>query len=639
MLVGTAGHVDHGKSALVRALTGVDTDTLPEEKRRGITLEPGFAPLRLPSGRTVGLVDVPGHARFVKAMAAGAGGVDVALLVVAADEGVMPQTREHLDICALLGVRRGVLVVTKADLLPGLGDGWLSLLEADLRALTAGTFLDGAPLVAVSAKTGEGLGALGEALEAAVADADADAGDAGWRSASGPFFMAIDRAFSVKGFGLVVTGTVLSGRLEADAAVSLLPGRPGPWRVRGLQTHGAAVARVVAGQRAAINLPELEVAHVHRGMALTLAGQLAETRALDVEVQLLPSARALPRRARRLVTLGTAQVEAVVRLLSDGPLAPGEAAKAQLRFAGPVAALPGQRFILREAGAAQGTIGGGRVLTLDAPKRRRDGRAALEVLASGGLEARVAVLVAEAGHRGLTRDELFVHTAAGAQALEQALDAATARRDLLLVDRESRRYLSARVFARLEARALEALEAFHRQTPEADGMPREELRQRLDVPHAKTFGRLLARLLDAGQLEAHDEWLRLPGRGRAWEAESARLLDEAAAMLANAALAPPTVDVLAHRLKVDEARALTLLQALTREGRAVRAKDLFFDAPAVAALEATLRAHLAAHGDIDTQRFKELTGQSRKYAIPLAEYFDREKVTLRVGERRVLRRG
>ncbi len=261
MIIGTAGHVDHGKTSLVKALTGIDTDRLPEEKRRGITLELGFAHLDL-NGTRVGVVDVPGHERFVRAMAAGAGGVDLAMLVVAADEGVMPQTREHVDICQLLGVKTGLIVVTKSDLLPTLGEGWLELLTQDLRALTKGTFLEEAPVLPVSAKTGEGL----EALKAAIA-ANLSAGPVA-RPAEGPVFLPIDGVFTVKGFGAVVTGTLLSGRLERDAQVSLVPGLDGPFRARTLQVHGAAVESTAAGQRVAVNVPGIETGQVSRGMAL-----------------------------------------------------------------------------------------------------------------------------------------------------------------------------------------------------------------------------------------------------------------------------------------------------------------------------------------------------------------------------------
>jgi selenocysteine-specific elongation factor len=637
VIVGTAGHVDHGKTSLVKALTGIDTDRLPEEKRRGITLELGFAHLDLPGGRRVGVVDVPGHERFVKAMAAGAGGVDLALLVVAADEGVMPQTREHVDICSLLGVRRGVLVVSKADLLPGLGEGWLELLEGELRALCAGTFLEGAPLVAVSAKTGEGL----DALKAEVArQADALEREQG-RAVDGPLFVPVDRAFTVKGFGCVVTGTLLSGRLGVDDEVSLLPGLPGPLRVRGLQQHGRAVDKVSAGERVAVNLAGVETHEVHRGMALVRAGELEATKALDVELTLLPSVECpLPRRSRQLVTVGTAQSEAVVKLLDVDGLEPGASCFAQLRLAEPVAAMPQLRLILRGTRAVPGrgaTLGGGRVLVLNPPRRRKGAAASLAELAAAQVDERAVWLAAQTGSRGLTDKELFARASASPKELARALETSAARGKLVLVDKEQRRFLAASVLGALQQRVLATLGRFHDERPEADGMPREELRQKLGVPAEKTFSRVLAPLLEARALEAEKELVRLPGRGRAFTEAAAALRREVLAALSAAALQPPLVADLAARLKVPEARLVQVLTGLAADAQVVRAGELFFDAAAIAGLEQRLVAFLTEHPSISTQQFKDLTGLSRKFLIPLAELFDARKVTLRVGDARVLR--
>ncbi|MEW5741283.1 MAG: SelB C-terminal domain-containing protein, partial [Myxococcota bacterium] len=465
---------------------------------------------------------------------------------------------------------------------------------------------------------------------------------AAWRSADGPLFLPVDRAFTLKGFGVVVTGTLLSGRLKASEEVGLLPGLPGPLRVRSLQVHGRGVEAAAAGERVAVNLPDLEVAQVHRGMALVRTGELQEVKALDVQLSLLPSVEApLARRTRRLVTLGTVQVEAVVRLLDVDALRPGERCFAQLRFAAPVAALPGQRFILRGTQVVAGrgaTVGGGRVLTLNPPRRRRAVAGKLEAFAAGGLEERITFLLTEAGYAGLTASELFARASGSAKALERALEALAARQQVVLVEKEARRYLARGVFEGLQARALAQLERFHRDSPEKDGMPREELKQRLGVPNEKSSQRLLQALAEAKRVDATAELVRLPGRGRAFDVAAKALKEAVAKALAAGGLAPPLVGDLAHRLKADEARVLELLRVLEAEGAVVRAGELFFDAPAVKGLEQKLRAHLAAHERITTQDFKELTGQSRKFAIPLAEYFDREKVTLRVGEVRVARK-
>lgn len=640
MIVGTAGHVDHGKTSLVKALTGVDTDRLPEEKRRGITLELGFAHLALPSGRTVGVIDVPGHERFVKAMAAGAGGVDVALLVVAADEGVMPQTREHVDICTLLGVRRGVLVITKSDLLPGLGDGWLELLETDLRALVDGTPFEGARLMPVSARTGEGLPALVQEIAQLVTALDAEPDTA--RGADAPLFLPLDRAFSAKGFGLVVTGTLWSGRLTTDDTVSLLPDLPGPFRVRSLQVHGAGATSVLSGSRVAVNLPELSVEQVHRGLALTRAGELPATKVLDVELSLLPSVdKPLGRRTRQLVTLGTAQVEAVVRLVDVDALRPGEKCFAQLRLAAPVAALPGQRFILRGTRVVEGrgaTIAGGRVLLVNPPRRRAGAAQKLQRFAEAPLEERLRLVLTEAGYAGLDTAGLFARAQASQKEVHKALERGSARGEVVLIEKDARRYVAAEVLKALEARALARLDAFHAAQRERSGMPREELRQRLGEPPEKVFARVLQALIETKKVELRDELVGLPGRGRAFTEAVTSQKAQLQALLVARALSPPTVLELTSVLRLPEPRVIELAQVLVAEGLAVRAGELFFARPVIDALHQQLLAHFATHEKLSTQAFKELTGLSRKFLIPLAEYFDREKVTLRVGDERVLRR-
>lgn len=638
MIVGTAGHVDHGKTSLVKALTGIDTDRLPEEKRRGITLELGFAHLALPSGTRVGVVDVPGHERFVKAMAAGAGGIDVALLVVAADEGVMPQTREHVDICTLLGVRAGLLVVTKADLLPGLGDGWLELLEADLRALVEGTPFENAPLVPVSAKTGAGLPELTSALDRLVTTLAPDAA----RGPDAPVFLPIDRAFTAKGFGLVVTGTLWSGRLTTTDEVSLLPGLPGPLRVRGLQVHGEAVAAATAGQRVAVNLPELEVAQVRRGLALTRAKELPEAKALDVELSLLPSVEApLGRRTRQQVTLGTEQVEAIVRLVDVDSLRPGEKAFAQLRFSRPVAALPGQRFIIRGTRAVEGrgaTLGGGRVMLVNPPRRRAGASERLQRFSEASLDERLRLLLVEAGYAGLDEAALFARAQATHKELARTLERASAKGAVVLVEKDHRRFVAGEVLDALESRALARLEVFHHANPERAGMPREELRQRLGEPPERVFARVSQALLEKKKLELIDDLFRLPGRGRAFTEAAAGQQGTLLELLEARQLQPPTFTELEGALRLPQARVVELGQTLVSQGKAVRAGELFFARSAIDAVHAKLLAHFAAHERLSTQAFKELTGLSRKFLIPLAEYFDREKVTLRVGDERLLRK-
>jgi len=637
VIIGTAGHVDHGKTSLVKALTGIDTDRLPEEKRRGITLELGFAHLTLPDGTAAGVVDVPGHERFVKAMAAGAGGVDLAILVVAADEGVMPQTREHLDICQLLGVRAGVIALTKADLLPGLGDDWRSLLDADLATLLAGSVLEQAEVVPVSAKTGEGLDALRAALGRAAANVPR-------RPADGPLFLPVDRAFTMKGFGTVVTGTLLSGTVEPEASVSLLPGLAGPFGVRGVQTHGQAVPKGSAGQRTAVNLPGVATQEVHRGMVLVREGELPETRSLDVELTLLAAAEApLARRRTLLLHLGTAQVEARLTLLDLPELAPGETGLAQLRLQAPVAALPGQRFILRGAQPLPGrgaTLAGGRVLTIGAPRRRRGAATLLEPMRGEDLDARLVWLARQAGYRGMTAAELGVRTATPAKTVQRALEVLSSKGQVLLVDRERRLYLAGDTFSALQARAVALLQNFHDRAPLEDALHREELRQRLSPDlDPRLLGRLIQALVERGAVEGVGDGLRLKGRGRSLSLDEEAARTKAVAAIAAGALAPPTLAEIGRMLSIPATRVASLLQGPIADHTVVKVtEELSFHASAIADLKQRLIAHLSEHREISTQQFKELVGGSRKFVIPLSEYFDREKVTLRVGDKRLLRR-
>jgi len=641
VVVGTAGHIDHGKTSLVRALTGIDTDRLVEEKRRGITIELGFAHLELPGGTVAGVVDVPGHERFVRSMAAGAGGIDLVVLVVAADEGVMPQTREHVDICRLLGVQRGLVAITKADLLPGLGADWLPLLEGDVREVTRGTFLEDCPLVPVSASSGEGLDRLREEL-ARLAEEVPE------RPADGPLFLPIDRAFSMKGFGTVVTGTLLSGAVAPEDEGALLPPSPGvgALRVRSVQVHGKPAARALAGQRTAVNLPGVEPSAIRRGQALVHRGVVPPSLLLDAEVTLLAaSPKPLRHRAKLLLHVGTAQVSATIALLDRGELAPGQSAWAQLRLAEPVAALPGQRFILRGFAVLEGrgkTVGGGRILAVAAPRRRRgrpETARQLEVLARGDPDARVGAVLEMSGPAGLDLGGLVGRTGLAPKAAQAALDRLGAKGGALLFDRERRSYVAGPVAADLARRLVAAAEAFHRAKPLAGGVGREELRGALPpVTDARLFQRLLAQLAEKGDLVVEGDQVRRKGHAAASGAGAGALKEKVGALLAAGGLTPPWLAELPGLAAADADDVQAVLKLLLAEGRVVRvSSELWYDGAAVAALREKLVAFLRTRQEISTQEFKDLVGATRKHVIPLAEFFDRERVTLRVGEKRHLR--
>jgi selenocysteine-specific elongation factor len=661
VVIGTAGHVDHGKTALVKALTGIDTDRLPEEKRRGITLEAGYAHLELPGIGTAGVVDVPGHERFLRAMVGAAFGVDVAVLCVAADEGPMPQTAEHLDVLRLLGVKAGVVALTKSDLLPALGADHHELLLLELKDLLAGTFLEEAPILECSARTGQGLPELVRAIAAAVrVQLDAP------RSDQGPLFLPLDRSFGVKGFGTVVTGTLFSGALQAGDEVDVVgaSATARSVRVRGVQVHGQTVPRAQAGQRTAANLAGIEVAGAPRGSALVAAGTLEATgpaHVLDVELELLPwAARPLKDRARLLAHIGTAQAPAVVALIDRAQLLPGERAVAQLRLGTPVAALAGLRFLLRgelgkptetsapapgrlaaAARAHASTLGGGRILSV-APRRRRRREAdvqALRALAGDDPFAQAEELVLESGHLGCSPARLAARGAFTFKSADRALERLAQLGRALLFDRDARLYVHAGLLRKLELKLAARLSDHARESPLDPSIAKEELRQRAGSPPPRLFARALAQLSEAGELRQDAERVRPGSAAAPLTGPDADAQEKLASVLESAGLAPPRTDELPALADQTPQRTQQLLKSLAAKGRAVKvSEELWFASAALLDLRARLLTHLQQHGSIDAQGFKELTGQSRKFTIPLAEWFDKERVTLRVGDKRVLRK-
>jgi len=630
IVIGTAGHIDHGKTALVQALTGVDTDRLPEEKERGITIELGFAPLTLPSGTRAGVVDVPGHERFVRTMVAGAGGIDLALLVVAASEGVMPQTREHLAICRLLGIGAGVIALTKID---AVDPDMIELAREDVKGLVAGTFLEDAPIIPVSAHAKLGLDELRAAL-------DAVAAKVATRDATGPARLPIDRSFTMKGFGVVVTGTLVSGRLEVGQSAELLPsGEKG--KIRGLQIHGQAVPRAEAGTRLAVNLAGIESEAVERWQWLVKDGELHTTREIDARIELLPGCkRALGRRARVSVHVGTATTLATLVLLDTEELPPGGEALGRLKLDGPLVVLQGDRFILRGDTALApygGTVGGGTVLRPIAGRYRRRAdeadRARVVETASG--PEKVAAEVLWAGPAGLSPEEVRRRIAPDPSgALAGAKKAGT------VLEVEPGRLVHPATIAALEATALERIGLHHEARPLEPGIGREELRTRLHggMVSPRLFQRVLDNLAKRGVVAERDI-VRLATHKPREEGRGSELGDQIAKVLGQGALQPPRVKELAVQVGASERDTIAALKLLGGAGRAVRVSDdLYFDAAVLGDLRKRLVELLEQKGSISAQEWKDLTGASRKFTIPLAEHFDGEKLTMRVGETRVLRR-
>lgn len=628
LVVGTAGHIDHGKSALVRALTGIDPDRLKEEQERGITIDLGFAHLALDDGTRVGFVDVPGHERFVRNMLAGVGGIDLVLLVVAADESLKPQTREHFDICRLLRIQRGLVVLTKSDLVDA---EVLDLVRLEVREFVAGSFLEGAPVVAVSSTTGAGLPELRAALAQEAAHLAA-------RPEAGLPRLPIDRAFSIKGFGTVVTGTLLSGTLAVGQEIAILPrGQAG--KVRGLQVHGRAVDRARPGQRVAVNLQGIEVAAIERGDVLSEPGVLEPTRLLDVAIELLPSAgNPLKDLSRVGFHLMTVDSPARLKLVDGGALAPGAFAGAQLRTTRPVVALPGDRFILRRPSPAM-TIAGGVVLH-NAPAKLRGHAPAVreryERLRSTAPAALLRLLVAEGGAAGADLPTLRSRTGLGPEAIVAALDAELRSGSVQALATNPRRFIDAAVAGSLASRVVSLLEEFHRREPLRDGLAREELRTRVFArSHPDVFRAVLAALVAKGTLRSEKEWVALKGHQVSLSDDEARLVDRLEQAYRTGGANPPEPAEAARAAGLEARRAEKLVHLLLTRGRLVRIPDgKIFHVDALGELKRKLGDWRVKSPTIDIAEFKELSGTSRKHAIPLLEYFDQTRVTLREGSRR-----
>jgi selenocysteine-specific elongation factor len=622
LIVGTAGHIDHGKSALVRALTGTDPDRLKEEKERGITIDLGFAHLDLGQGRVASFIDVPGHERFVRNMLAGAHGIDAVLLVVAADESVMPQTREHFHICRLLGITSGLVVLNKCDVADADSQ---TVAEMEARELVAGSFLEGAPVLRVSARTGQGLGELREALAGL-------AGDLAARPAGGLLRLPVDRAFTLHGFGTVVTGTLVSGALAAGDEVELLPaGRRA--RVRGLQVHGQAVDRVEAGNRAAVNLAGVEVADVARGDVLARPDTLRSSRLLDVEVTVLAGEKPLRDLSRVRVHVASAERLARVRLLGATRAEPGRPVRAQLRLEAPAVAGRGDRLVLRSYSPAT-TIGGAVVLDPVPPTRRRRDTVTVAAPVASDAAAAARALVQQAGPAGIDTASLAARLTvppADVPALLAHDD------DLVALGRDPVWYVARAALVALGQAACTSLERFHADNPLKAAMPREELRRRVFGRSPEgTFERVLEALGTAGQA-------RLVGDGVALARHAVRLSpqeEQARSALLEAAHAAGLEGLDLDRVAAAACLTRPLLDrvasVLLAEGGLRRVGEGLVDAPSLDALKARVRERWPPGSRLDVGAFKELTGLSRKFTIPLLEYLDRERVTRRSGNDRLV---
>lgn len=656
VVMGTAGHIDHGKTTLVKALTGVDCDRLDEEKRRGITIELGFAELRLPESvagkgpdgkeRTLSVIDVPGHERFVHTMVAGASGIDFVLMVIAADEGVMPQTREHLDICSLLGISRGVVAVTKTDAVDA---DLLALALDDVAAFLDGSFLEGAPIIPVSAQTGQGLDALCRAL----ADMEADFSPV---RSQDLFRIPVDRVFTLHGHGTVITGTMIAGKVRLGETVQVYPGARAS-KVRGLQSHGGKVEEALAGRRTAVNLPDLAVEDIHRGNVISHPGSLVPSDRWMAWVSCLAaSPRALRNRAEIHLHHGSGEVQARLYFLDRDKLQPGERCLAEIRLPEPAVAVFGDRIVLRSFSPLR-TVAGGVVLNpLGIPVRKREkgfverckmtislapqayapqGRGAeeLETLVHSQLACtRNAV-------RGIGFDALRVLVNLDSRVLEKVLASLLTRRQAFCFDKTQKTYVADAFLVPLAEGCLAAVAGHHKRYPEKQGMNRNELLTGWgkDLP-PKLAHYIVEQLVKKGDIELRDEYVRLPSHEASFTGSQAPLGESLLAAYQNAGTSPPTTAALFESLKVTAKQAMPLLASLRSSGKLVRvADDMWYATEHLEAVEKAVRKWFETNEILDVAGMKSFTGLSRKHLIPLLEYFDSRKLTVRVGDVRKLR--
>jgi selenocysteine-specific elongation factor len=615
IIIGTAGHIDHGKTALVGALTGIDTDRLKEEKQRGISIDLGFAHMAISENVRLGFVDVPGHERFIKNMLAGVGGIDLVLFVIAADESIKPQTREHFDICRLLGLRHGIVVLTKSDLADA---DLLELVRLEVDEFVRGSFLENAPVIAVSSTTGAGIAELRKEIETLAASIHE-------KDASQYFRLPIDRAFSMRGFGTVVTGTLVSGTVRVEQEVELHPGRERV-RVRGIQVHAASVAQASAGQRTALNMAGIDAEHLRRGMTLAAAGRFDVTRQIDCSFELLASAKPLKHRAPVHFHAGTAEVEAEMRRLqSTDSLKPGTRGYVRFLLSEPLLLLPGDRFIVRMFSPVV-TIGGGVIVDIAPPRKGSIER--LRILEAGTIAEKIAKLVSESRY-GMGMPELVARTGL----LESDIQKALTNCAFIVLTSPQFWILDAGWIAAQVDAMHQTLKKFHRDNPLLSGLSKEQLRSK-QLPGAPPW--LLDALLTRAKTLAVDgETVRLASHRISLKQDE----EEASVKIENAfraaGLAVPALGEVLAKSGVESTRARSILQLLLRDKRLVRVSDeLVFHGSAIQSLRELLATRKGTRFGVP--EFKDWTGISRKYAIPLLEFLDRERVTRRDGDSRIV---
>jgi selenocysteine-specific elongation factor len=631
IVLGTAGHIDHGKTSLIKALTNIDTDRLKEEKERGITIDLGFAFLNLGPEIQLGIIDVPGHERFVKNMLAGVGGIDLVMLVIAADEGVMPQTREHLAICELLRVREGLVALTKTDMVE---PDWLDLVQEDTAEFLDGTFLAGKPIVPVSSKTGAGLSTLVETLHNVCAQLTP-------KSTTGATRLPIDRVFSMRGFGTVVTGTLFSGTLRLEDRVDIQP-RGVTARVRGLQVHNHSVTDAIAGQRTAVNLQGLEKADIQRGDVLVTPGRYPATYMLDVTLTVLKDApRPLKHRAQVRFHIGTSEIMGRVILLDRNEVKPGEEVFAQLRLEEPAVAAPQDRYVLRSYSPVM-TIAGGTILDALPAKHKRHRPEVLEhltVLRDGTAVQSLMAHLHQADYAGLKWADFLLRSPLDEASLHIIVRELQQQGVGVRIEDTPPWLVHHQQYARVRAQLLHLLEEFHRHYPLRPAMVTEELRSKFPGMEEKVFTTLLQDLTASGHLEVSRDKVKLAQHTVTLSPERQAIVDALEATFLQAQYQPPSLEEVFAAQKAPHNDERALLQVLVDQQKLVRLKgDIFYHRDVLEAIEQQLRTYIEEKGEITAGEFRDVLHISRKYAIPLLEHFDNQRLTVRLGDKRVLRK-
>ena len=630
-IIGTAGHVDHGKTALIKAITGIDTDRLKEEKERGISIELGFASLALPDGRTFGIVDVPGHERFIRNMVSGASGIDMVIMVIAADEGVMPQTREHLHICSLLGIEKGLVALTKADMV---ADEWLDLVKDDVREFLKGTFLEASPVMPVSSITGAGIEELLDALGRVASDIEGEAD-------AGIFRLPVDRVFTMKGFGTVVTGTLISGDIKLGEDVEILP--PGVTaKVRGIQIHNQSATIAEAGQRTAINLQGVEKDTIVRGDILARPRTLKPSIRLDVCMEYLSNNnRRLKNRNLVRFHVGTNEVIGRIMLLDRDDAEPGAKASAQVVLESPIVAMARDRFVIRSYSPVT-TIGGGMIVDpLPKKHKRKSDRVnhEIDLLHDGSDTERATIIIERSGIEGIGIAELEMRTGIHQSILKDILGTLSSRKQVVVVDADESRIVSSSIYQNLQDRILLEMRAYHERYPLKEGISKEELRNTAgQFARQRLFNMAVRELEKRGEIVVERENIRLSAHRVDLKGELEDLRSNIAHTYMDAGLTPPTIKELMEKFAGQRSLAESVINVMLKEGSLIKInEDLYFHKEVLARLREDYKALLVRDGKATPASMKELTGLSRKFIIPLMEYFDITKLTIRAGDHRILR--